>query len=402
MSRTADYTIQGFLYQFNKTLLEILSSPDDAVITIEGIVEDIDIENCSMLTAIQCKYHETQKYTPGKIYKPLIQMMHHFYRHPEKNTKYILFAHFYAEGHLSKLPVTKETLEEALQSNDSRFASQLSDLRGNVDVDMFLENFSAPVGPPFDTLVQAVHDALKENGLSEDIDTLFYPNAIHIISALSSKHDVDSRKTTRKDFLEVLREIRKLTISRWTLASKTRRQILAAKRKELKLNLDKNARRRYFVFHINSLKEDDMASEVVLFAQEYCEKYHFKPTHIHPPVLCLETEKEEIFKDIQSRIHKKGIISTDGYSGNYFDEQYFLRQPMKRKKDRNTFDPEFSLRMLSWKHVSILNDHKADDLFILGESSHNDWDNQDVNIESLASQSIKEIKYILGISDVYE
>lgn len=29
MSRTADYTIQGFLYQFNKTALEILSAQDD-------------------------------------------------------------------------------------------------------------------------------------------------------------------------------------------------------------------------------------------------------------------------------------------------------------------------------------------------------------------------------------
>ncbi|MGA2525126.1 MAG: hypothetical protein ABSF79_00705 [Smithellaceae bacterium] len=29
MSRAADYTIKGFLYQFNKTLLEILNSQDD-------------------------------------------------------------------------------------------------------------------------------------------------------------------------------------------------------------------------------------------------------------------------------------------------------------------------------------------------------------------------------------
>jgi len=45
MSRAADYTIKGFLYQFNKTLIEILDSTEDCVVTIEGIVEDVEIVN---------------------------------------------------------------------------------------------------------------------------------------------------------------------------------------------------------------------------------------------------------------------------------------------------------------------------------------------------------------------
>lgn len=43
MSRAADYTIQGFLYQFNKTALVILGAQDDDAITLEGIVEDIEV-----------------------------------------------------------------------------------------------------------------------------------------------------------------------------------------------------------------------------------------------------------------------------------------------------------------------------------------------------------------------
>ena len=44
MSRTADYVIQGFHYQLNKALLEILRPHDDAIIMIEGIVEDVEIK----------------------------------------------------------------------------------------------------------------------------------------------------------------------------------------------------------------------------------------------------------------------------------------------------------------------------------------------------------------------
>ena len=43
MSRVADSTIQGFLYQFNITLQEILKASEDDEITVEGIIEDIDI-----------------------------------------------------------------------------------------------------------------------------------------------------------------------------------------------------------------------------------------------------------------------------------------------------------------------------------------------------------------------
>ena len=51
MSRTVDYTIKGFLYQFNKTLLEILNSPQDGIIKVEGIVEDVDIMTPTIITA---------------------------------------------------------------------------------------------------------------------------------------------------------------------------------------------------------------------------------------------------------------------------------------------------------------------------------------------------------------
>ena len=43
MTRVANYTIKGFLYQFNVTLLAILDSQENSVTTVEGLIEDIDI-----------------------------------------------------------------------------------------------------------------------------------------------------------------------------------------------------------------------------------------------------------------------------------------------------------------------------------------------------------------------
>ena len=58
-ARTADYTILGFIYQFNKTLLAILDSTEESEITVEGRIEDIDVTTEKGTEAIQCKYHET-------------------------------------------------------------------------------------------------------------------------------------------------------------------------------------------------------------------------------------------------------------------------------------------------------------------------------------------------------
>jgi hypothetical protein len=62
------YAIKGFLYQFDKTLIEILKNPD-AVVMIEHR-EDIDYRDF----VIQVKHKETQDYKYHKIRKPVMVM----------------------------------------------------------------------------------------------------------------------------------------------------------------------------------------------------------------------------------------------------------------------------------------------------------------------------------------
>ena len=77
-SRVADSTIKGFIYQFNKTILEILDS-STGTIHVEGIVEDVDVYDANnSIRAIQCKYHESAKsFTLSLIYKPIILISVH-------------------------------------------------------------------------------------------------------------------------------------------------------------------------------------------------------------------------------------------------------------------------------------------------------------------------------------
>jgi hypothetical protein len=69
---------QGLPLSVQQNRLEILESSPDSLITVEGIVEDIDIFTPPITKAIQCKYHETSEtFVPSSIYKPVLQMMNH-------------------------------------------------------------------------------------------------------------------------------------------------------------------------------------------------------------------------------------------------------------------------------------------------------------------------------------
>jgi hypothetical protein len=402
MSRAADYTIKGFLYQFNKTLLEILNSQDDSIITVEGIVEDIEIVTPNAMTAIQCKYHEaSEAFTLSGIFKPLLQMMNHFHANPSANIRYILFAHYPSVKTELQPSVGKAEFQGALDSKNEDLQKYVETLRGNVDLDGFLSRFAMKFGEAFDDLVAQVSAALKANGIPDgDIDTLAYPNAINMIAGISVKHEPTERRITKRQFLESLKGIRKTAISRWTLALRTRSQLLDARRKQLKTHLDKNSRLRYLIVDSESL--DDYATEIVLFVSDYLDKYHFKTAHISTPVLCLCTSKED-FLSIQHRLFTKGIISTDGYIGEHFEESLFFRDPFTSKGAGGAVKREFSLRMLRWEdHGAVLNNRKCDDLFIIGESGCDSLTTVDVNVEHLAATSLKEVKYVMGVSNVYE
>jgi hypothetical protein len=401
MPRAADYTIQGFLYQFHKTALEILKAQEDDAITVEGIVEDIEITSQTLKTAIQCKYHEAStSFVPSAIYEPLLQMLKHFADNTTSKIRYVLFAHF-PNSSTQPSAVNKSTIQAALASTDKKLRKHVEAIPSGIDFDEFLARFKMEFGPSYDDIVKDVCDELVANGIpAGEIETLAYPNTVHLIALLSMKHDIAARQTTKKQLLCHLKTIRTTAISRWTLTLKTRKKLLEARRKQLKAHLDKNARLRYFVVDPDSVDDYDM--EIVLFVSDFLDKYHFKTAHIATPVLCLCSGREKV-QDIQCRLFAKGIIADDGYIGGAFQESRFFREPITSKKAGGGLNREFALRILSWDdHRKVLDNKKCDDLFIIGELDCDLLDTVDVNVECLSGATIKEIKYVMGVSDVYE
>lgn len=436
MSREADYTIKGFIYQFNKTLEQIFSEPKGTEITVEGIIEDIDVVSKDFTKAIQCKYHETkEKYKPSDIAKPILQMLVHFSKNKDKNIQYILYAHFSGEevgekvfpkievetilkskdqsylNYISylkppKCTIIKELLLKSKKSGEDKkniteYYNTATDLDLIINLDDFLKpnRFKFIIGKTFDDLVSDTKKMLEtECRFSKlDIEEIFYPNAIQKIADKSILHNSDDRKITNTSFISDLEKSKKTAISRWTKELQSYSTLLKKRRGQLKINLQKNHRLRYFLFNVESI--ENFEDEIVQFIANYIEAYHHKiKLHSKTPIFCLEVENNEIFPKIESRLHQKGLTIENGIRGIDFFEAEFLREP---KVISNQNWREFDLRLCPYieETTKAMNSKKSDDLFLIGKQDFEKIDKQDINIEFLEITNLNELQYLLLLTD---
>jgi hypothetical protein len=401
MKREADYTIKGFIYQFNLTLLKILEANDDAEITIEGIIEDIDLKNGEQIEAIQCKYHEAQEsYALSLFYKPILQMMVHNCINKNPNISYKLYAHI--PNQKDEVKLTTADLDKVKSTKDSKLGKYVSQIDPTFNATEFLKHFSIEFGASFDELIKAAKDKLSANNFdTSEIDALIYPNAINEIANISIKHESTERITTKSNFVNLLKEIRKTAITKWTLSLRDYKKIIDARKKQLKPNLDKNSRLRYFLMSDSSLEDFDQS--IVTFISDYIDKFHSKPAHIQTPVFALDCEQVK-FDDIRFRLFKKGIKFRDGFvTPVVFDKNYFFEPPITKVISKNEIQREFVIRILRYDQLNpILNLKPCDDLFIITSKKYPELYLKDLSIEQISISKLQELKYILGVSDVYE
>lgn len=433
MSRVADLTIKGFLYQFNLTALEILNLAHDEDLCIEGIIEDIDIISKEEITAIQCKYHESKEsFELSALYKPILQMLKSFVDVQGSNIKYILYAYFPNENHGIR-ELTEENLNEILSTtnmdyicqyiahikecNDSEIACLISKERKTreekdiikkyfienkakikFDTRDFLKNhFKLVIGKSYDDLTVEVKNKLVCEGFNvQDIDDLFYPNAMQKIAETSIKKDDKDRRVNKQWLVDYLRQTKSTAITRWTKELTDYKQLLKSRRKQLHVNLNTNSRKRCFIF--NSRKVDNFEDNIVVFISNFIAKYCSKVKLHIPSTFCIIDYSKEQLDDLTSRIYSKGINYEDGYRGKSFFKEAFIRMPEIKQ---NEGWMEFYIRLcIGCEDIyDILSNNKPDDIFLISCEVPDGIDIKDTNIEKLEITRLEELEYLLQLKE---
>ncbi|MGF6229245.1 hypothetical protein QFZ27_003200 [Inquilinus ginsengisoli] len=396
MGRTAEYSIRGYLYQFLRYLSEILAAGDGTKITIEGAIEDIDVAAPHLTTAVQCKYHEqVEKFTLGKIYKPILLMLEHFstYTAPMPKVYYRLFCHFPDQSGTRGL--TKEELDSVLKTNAESLKVIVGRIAAGVDHEEFRERFTIEFGQSTEALQQAVLASLRAKGFSaDDVDAIIYPTAIQRIVDLATQATVADRTVDSSAFLAALHDVRQVTFTRWTRELATRGQIFKRLREDLKPALAHNARGRTFVIDPVGIEKFD--DEIVRFIKKFVERYCCKYLHSNPPLFMIAGEYD--VGGLQARLHDAGLRCADGLvGGSVFRAKDLFRRPMLKKAP---FAIEFSLRLAKRAIVTEWPPKRPDELFLVNVLD-DPWEHSDVNVHKLEIERLSDLEFALQLRKDY-
>lgn len=353
--RQANSSIRGYLYQFNKTILEILNSSDDKVITLEGI-EDIEINSSLETILIQCKYHEALNFSMSNVALPILEMFAHYCNNnSNKNFSYRLYIFFKNEAEMSladfesyiKQTKSKEIILKFFHQifiiqninilnlinknskNESEekkilsyYEKNINKLEYKIDINIFWEKFEYIKAEEFDSLEDSIIEKLQEFTDKENAKFLFYPNAFSKIAELSSKPKIEERKITKQQLISFLVEQKTILLNNWSLQCFEKKQILKHKKDCLSASFKNNTDIRVFIFSKNFLEKN--GNKILFFIKKYVSIYNKKTKLQKPPIFIFAENYESLMNDIIQRLYKLNYKVNEGLIGGKFFIEEFI------------------------------------------------------------------------------
>ncbi|OPA73465.1 hypothetical protein BVG16_28810 [Paenibacillus selenitireducens] len=139
------YAVKGFLYQYDKTILEILNNPDSEIKFEQ--TQDIDYEDY----VIQIKHKETQEFYNSKISKPILQLIDLFAK--DQNKKFILYCHF-KDMELCQKVLNVAELDKILGAKKNDYTLQIKEKF----IGKFILEFSNNYEEQFSTVIEIIKE----------------------------------------------------------------------------------------------------------------------------------------------------------------------------------------------------------------------------------------------------
>lgn len=397
MSRQADSTIKGFLYQFNKTLKEVLTSDEDQQILVEGIIEDIDIipqigEN--PIRAIQCKYHESSEtFTLSLIYKPVLQMLEGCAKGISA-TNLVIFIHV-KNPPQDSISLTEEQLREIIKTENAELNKIIDRTTGPVDLGEFISKLTIEFGPSISRMEEDVKSLLlKCFDKGTDVDGISYPNAINIISKLASEKEATKRKISKKALINQIIATKEIIFTKWVSYTNSRQKVFTAMKRTLSHSLGINSTKRYIYLCQKHVRNFD--DSIVSFIMQFLEKYHCKAAHTNPPLFVIDAD-ENYISQIVSRLYRQGIKANEGIAGDKFFLSKLLSPPVNHRS-RLPQDADYRVRICS-KVIfpDVLRQAKPNYLYVVADSIPAEWDRQDVCHHQMAVDNFEDLEYVFSL-----
>lgn len=320
--RSAVDTIRGYFYQFDLSILSVLSlaSPNDSI-EIE-CTEDIDIRTATDVTATQCKYYAKTEYNHSVIKEAVMSMLAHFKETKvgtKPKVKYAIRGH-YASGQdklslaidvefLKKhfLTYTVKKVKRFLYVELSLSDTELAEFLSLLSIDINATDFEKQ----FQEVISQLESLFSCKPFTAEF--FYYNNALALIRELSIKPKSADRTITKKAFLEKV-NTSSVLFNEWFVQKKGKRAHLAALRKEYFTELNVSPFERFFLVEIkpSSYVRDELKEIVFVLSKKWSKLSRLEPTPCCPYLYIQGISLGELLA-LKKDLSAEGFRFIDGY-----------------------------------------------------------------------------------------
>lgn len=324
------YAIKGFLYQFDKTLIEILKNPTEKV----GIEkkEDINVQDY----VIQVKHRETQNYSLSKIKKPVLQLFNLF--KDDKSQKFCLHCYF-KDKQPVKYRISIAELDKILGVKKDDYLSYLK----NDFISNFIISFSENFAKQFEELVELIKQSFS---LSSKEKAYIYHSIIRSKLFDISIQQKDQREISKDELGTFIED-----------AEKTIFYISYSKYLGVK-DYEKLIKREFFTFKVANIDnferlfiidcQNDMELVDINKIVNTVSKKYFRVSKSPQPFLCFLNLSQEKLIELKRELIDQGIMFNDGtfFNGDKFRLDSIIEKVIDIK--------ELKIKIVDLKHLMTL------------------------------------------------
>ena len=326
--RNAVSTLKGYFYQFDFSILQLLTLENmmDKV-TIEGI-EDVDITTIDNKLAIQCKYYEGTEYNHSEISEAIKFLLMDFAERKNngsKKIKYMLYG-YYSKGQ-EKLPNIIDvsflkskflTHKRKNKDTDKFVIVREYELLGLTDKDLeeFLKLLKIDINAKkLDQQLQDIYEQITIAFKCTEFEAehYYYNNALKTIKNISIREKISEREISKKDFLNEI-DNKEILFNQWFYIYRTQKEIFKKIRKEYFTALNIAPYERFFLLDVEQSDFDLVLIKdlIYLIIKKWtkCTKREPKP---FCPYLYLHNILYEQLAALKKELYRENINFIDGF-----------------------------------------------------------------------------------------
>lgn len=318
--RSASPTIAGYLYQFERSVIEILRLGPSEEARVEGI-EDVDLWSKEKPSVVQIKYYAGQQWSLASVRDAVHEMLKAC--SAGQRLRYILYVHFGSGSPPTGL--TLEQLKICLTYKPKDKPQQLlyKDFPEE-DLQTFVDLFEIRVGVSLDEQrCETTAEIQRVLGCSKnEAEILHRMRAVQYIQEIAAEKDEANRVVTRDNLIRFL-SVRELFYHEWHRTYVDQEQFLATITRKLKsLHFNASATYRGVLVEITDANIDQVGDLACELAKDLVSPIKPRTTSAKPWTLVLRGQFKDIV-EVKRRLIAEHVHFNDGYEGIEFSKNLF-------------------------------------------------------------------------------